>query len=139
LNSTSGAVAPAPAGWRGGWLQGLSYGGLGLPLAFVALPLYVILPNHYASEFGIPLATLGALLLGARLFDAVADPWIGRWVDGWFGHSAARVLGAALAAALVLVLGFRGLFFPAVQGPQALLVWCAALWRSPTSATACSR
>jgi GPH family glycoside/pentoside/hexuronide:cation symporter len=120
-------VAPAPAGWRGGWLQGLSYGGLGLPLAFVALPLYVILPNHYASEFGIPLATLGALLLGARLFDAVADPWIGRWVDGWFGHSAARVLGAALAAALVLVLGFRGLFFPAVQGPQALLVWCAAL------------
>jgi hypothetical protein len=47
---------------------------LGLPLAFVALPLYVQLPNHYASEFGMPLATLGALLLGARLLDAVADP-----------------------------------------------------------------
>ena len=35
---------------------------LGLPLAFVALPLYVVLPNHYATAFGIPLATLGALL-----------------------------------------------------------------------------
>ena len=35
------AVAPAP-GWRGGWAQGLAYGGLGLPLAFVALPLYVV-------------------------------------------------------------------------------------------------
>jgi GPH family glycoside/pentoside/hexuronide:cation symporter len=36
----------------------------GLPLAFVALPLYVLLPNHYAREFGMPLATLGAVLLG---------------------------------------------------------------------------
>jgi hypothetical protein len=53
---------------------GLSYGALGLPLAFVALPLYVLLPNHYASEFGMPLAALGALLLGTRLLDAVADP-----------------------------------------------------------------
>jgi hypothetical protein len=55
----------------------------------VALPLYVVLPNHYAAEFGIPLATLGALLLGARLLDAVADPLIGRWVDGWFTRRAA--------------------------------------------------
>jgi GPH family glycoside/pentoside/hexuronide:cation symporter len=30
----------------------------------VALPLYVMLPNHYAREFGVPLATLGAVLLG---------------------------------------------------------------------------
>jgi len=118
------ALAPV---WRGGWRQGLTYGGLGLPLAFVALPLYVVLPNHYAAEFGIPLATLGALLLGARLLDAVADPLIGRWVDGWFTRRAAVVLLAAVLAALVLAVGFRGLFFPAVQGEQALLVWCAAL------------
>jgi len=118
--------AAAPA-WRGGWAQGLTYGGLGLPLAFVALPLYVVLPNHYAAEFGIPLATLGALLLGTRLLDAVADPFIGRWVDGWFTQRAAVVLGASAAAAVVLALGFRGLFFPAVQGQQALLVWCAVL------------
>ena len=118
--------AAAPA-WRGGWTQGLRYGALGLPLAFVALPLYVVLPNHYATEFGIPLATLGALLLGARLFDAVADPWIGRWVDSLFAQNARRVLGVAVVAACVLALGFRGLFFPPVQGVQALLVWCAAL------------
>jgi len=120
-------VAPATSAWRGGWLQGLRYGALGLPLAFVALPLYVILPNHYATEFGIPLATLGALLLGARLLDAVADPWIGRKVDGWFSKSTAQVMLAALLAACVLALGFRGLFFPLVQGPTALLWWCAAL------------
>lgn len=124
------AAAPTP-GWRGGWAQGLAYGGLGLPLAFVALPLYVVLPNHYAAEFGIPLATLGALLLGARLLDAVADPWIGRLVDGWFSRSHRAVLLAAVLAALACALGFRGLFFPAVNpaehGTQALLLWCAAL------------
>jgi Na+/melibiose symporter-like transporter len=115
------------APWRGGWAQGLTYGALGLPLAFVALPLYVVLPNHYAAEFGIPLATLGALLLGARLLDAVADPLIGRWVDGWFTRRAAWVLSAAVLSSVVLALGFRGLFFPAVQGERALLLWCALL------------
>ena len=69
-------------------MDGLSYGALGLPLAFVALPLYVVLPNHYTSEFGVPLAWLGAVLLGARLFDAVADPLIGRWADRLFARSA---------------------------------------------------
>ena len=64
-----------------GSAEGLSYGSLGLPLAFVALPLYVVLPNHYASTYGVPLALLGLVLLGARLLDALADPLIGRWVD----------------------------------------------------------
>jgi glycoside/pentoside/hexuronide:cation symporter, GPH family len=102
--------------------DGLSYGLMGLPLAFVALPLYVILPNHYAREFGVPLATLGAVLLGARLLDAVIDPWLGRWCDRFFAHSARRVLRACMAAALVLALGFVALFFPTVRG-DALIVW----------------
>lgn len=114
-------------GWRGGLHDGLSYGALGLPLAFVALPLYVILPNHYASEFGVSLAVLGSLLLGARLLDALVDPWIGRWTDGWFAHSTARALTALAMAAVVLALGFRGLFFPLVTEGAALLWWCGAL------------
>jgi Na+/melibiose symporter-like transporter len=101
-----------------------AYGALGLPLAFVALPLYVLLPHHYATEFGIPLATLGALLLGARLFDAVADPWIGRLVDDGFGHSLRRIIGMAVAAAVLLALGFRALFFPPTADRNDLLMWC---------------
>ncbi len=113
--------------WRGGLRDGLSYGVLGLPLAFVALPLYVILPNHYASEFGVSLAVLGSLLLGARLLDALVDPWIGRWTDGWFAHSTGRALTALAMAAAVLALGFRGLFFPLVTEGAPLLWWCGAL------------
>ena len=128
--SASAAVVTLPASPRGealsGARQGLAYGALGLPLAFVALPLYVVLPNHYATQFGVPLAALGALLLGARLLDAVADPLIGRWADRWFAHSVRRVLAIASAAALLAAAGFHALFFPTVQGHAALLAWCGA-------------
>ena len=114
----------------GAWRQGLGYGLLGLPLAFVALPLYVVLPNHYARSFAAPLAALGAVLLAARLFDAVLDPWIGRWVDRLFARSHRAVLGAGAVAAAVLALGLWGLLFPpaAVQGSTtALLTWAGGL------------
>ncbi|MDP2985245.1 MFS transporter, partial [Hydrogenophaga sp.] len=100
---TSAAATPVEPASRfigaGAWRRGLSYGLLGLPLAFVALPLYVILPNHYAREFGAPLALLGLVLLAARLVDAVLDPIIGRWCDRLFSRSIAAVLAASAVAA----------------------------------------
>ena len=116
---------------RGAWRHGLGYGLLGLPLAFVALPLYVLLPNHYARTFGAPLAALGAVLLAARLVDAVLDPLIGRWCDRMFARSTATVLGVAGLAAAVLALGFGGLLFPPpgvrAAGTTALLAWAGGL------------
>ena len=115
----------------GAWRRGLAYGLLGLPLAFVALPLYVILPNHYAREFGAPLALLGLVLLAARLVDAVLDPIIGRWCDRLFSRSVAAVLGASAVAAVVLALGLWGLLFPPeavrVAGTTTLLSWAGLL------------
>ena len=105
--------------------QGLQYGALGLPLAFVALPLYVVLPNHYATAFGMPLATLGLILLGARLSDALIDPLIGRWCDHLFARSPTQVLVMGAFAALTLAAGFGLLFFPATRDPVALMAWAA--------------
>ncbi len=114
-----------------GPLAGLRYGLLGLPLAFVALPLYVLLPNHYAREFGVPLATLGAVLLGARLLDALIDPLLGRLSDRLHARSPRAVLGCGAVAAGVLLVGFGLLFFPqALVDPSnhvALLVAAAVL------------
>jgi len=126
MNGAALPLAP-PSMPRARLRDGATYGALGLPLAFVALPLYVVLPNHYASAYGVPLAWLGAVLLGARLFDAIADPLIGRWSDRLFARSAHGAWRAIAIAAVVLALGFRGLFFPPVTGNAALLVWCAAL------------
>lgn len=109
-----------------GAAHGLRYGALGLPLAFVALPLYVLLPAHYAAQFGVPLAALGVVLLGVRVLDALADPLIGRGVDHLFARSPRTAVWVAGAAAVGLALGFRGLFFPPVQDPSDLLWWCAA-------------
>jgi Na+/melibiose symporter-like transporter len=107
--------------------NGIAYGLMGFPLAFAALPLYVILPNHYAREFGVPLATLGAVLLGARLFDAFIDPALGRLTDRLFARSTAAVLALGAAAALVLAIGFALLFFPLVSEPGALVIWATTM------------
>jgi len=105
--------------------NGLRYGALGAPLAFAALPLYVLLPNHYAAQLGVPLAGLGAVLLGTRALDALIDPWLGRVVDAGLARPRRQVMVAAAFAALLMALGFAALFFPQVQGPDALLAWCA--------------
>ncbi len=129
MSSTLNVVTlPTPAtALAGTWRGGSRYGALGLPLAFVALPLYVVLPNHYAGALGVPLALLGAVLLAARLLDAVADPLIGRWVDRLFAGSPSQAWRAAALAGVVLAIGFAALFFPPLQGTTPLLVWCAAL------------
>lgn len=110
--------------------SGVAYGALGLPLAFVALPLYVVLPNHYAAQFGVPLAALGGLLLAVRALDALVDPWIGRRVDVLLGGAMARVWAVLGLAALALVAGLAGLFFPLAgvrDSTSALLAWCGGL------------
>jgi len=106
-----------------GWQAGLRYGAMGFPLAFVALPLYVVLPHHYATALHVPLAALGALMLGARLLDAVIDPLLGRWSDRLYAQSNHLVLRWGGVAALALALGFALLFFPPVQTQAALLIW----------------
>ncbi len=126
--STATAKGVALFDQPGGWRQGLRYGLLGLPLAFAALPLYVVWPNHYAREHGVSLAALGAVLLGARLFDAFIDPLIGRWCDAAFRRSVVGVLWLGAMSSAVLALGFVALFFPpmALGGSAALLAWAVA-------------
>jgi len=83
-----------------------AYGLLGLPLAFVALPVYVHLPNVYAQQHGVPLAALGGVLLFSRSVDAVVDPWLGRWGDALYRHSWRAVWLAAVLLALPALWGW---------------------------------
>jgi GPH family glycoside/pentoside/hexuronide:cation symporter len=108
------------------WRAGLAYGLLGLPLAFAALPLYVVLPHYYASDRGLSLATVGALLMLVRLIDAGAEPLLGRLSDRVYRRTVHAVLWMAGASALLLGLGMAGLFFPWVEGAAALAAWMVA-------------
>ena len=83
-----------------------SYGLLGLPLAFAALPIYVHVPRFYAESAGMELAVLGAILLGARLLDAGIDPWL-----GWLADRVRRPTMVAVAL-LPFAVGFVALLNP---------------------------
>jgi len=87
-----------------------SYGLFGLPLALVALPIYVYVPQFYAERFGLSLTLIGSALLIARVLDAFIDPAIGLWIDkrrDGEGYSRFIILSLPL-----LIIGFIALFHP---------------------------
>ncbi len=79
------------------------YGILALPLAIAALPVYVHLPNLYGGVLGLNLAVLGAVLLCARLADAMVDPLLGALNDQLQRPRLAIGLGMAMLAAGTLM------------------------------------
>ena len=99
----------------------LSYGLLGLPLAFAALPIYVHVPRFYAETAGMELALLGAILLGTRLLDAGIDPWL-----GWLADRVSRPAMVAVAL-LPFAVGFVALLNPPATGAAWWLVGSLAL------------
>jgi GPH family glycoside/pentoside/hexuronide:cation symporter len=103
-----------------------AYGLFGLPLALVALPIYVYVPQFYAERFGMSLAAIGAALLAARMFDAFIDPALGLWIDR---RKAAHGYGYFILLALApLAIGFVALFHPpAAAGGQPFAWFLASL------------
>ena len=101
----------------------LCYSVFALPLALSALPVYVYTPSLYAEREHLPLALLGAALLAARLFDALIDPVLGRWIDQTRGNGYGRHIALAVP---LLGAGFTALFNPPSMGPGPALVWLLA-------------
>ncbi len=101
----------------------LAYGLFALPLAMLALPVYVLVPQLYASRFGLSLSAIGSVLLAARVLDAFVDPAVGLWIDR---TKSARGYNAFVIMALpMLVAGYLALFHPPALHDTALLVWFA--------------
>jgi glycoside/pentoside/hexuronide:cation symporter, GPH family len=123
-SSTANALSPRdPGARRLPWRQGLLYGGLATPLAFVSLPLYVNLPHHYATTAGVALTALGTVLLATRLLDAVIDPALGRLADRLLRDGPLHAWRAAVGMAVVLGLGFGALWHPVTPTPNTTLIW----------------
>ncbi len=85
--------------------QLIAYALPAVPLAIILFPAYAILPSFYAHRTHIPLATIGAILLISRLFDAIIDPAIGYLSDKtrtrWGSRKPWLVVGAVAAAVTV--------------------------------------
>ena len=54
-------------------LQLFAYGLPGLPLAILLLPLFITVPTFYADDLGLGFAAVGLILLGARVWDVLAQ------------------------------------------------------------------
>jgi GPH family glycoside/pentoside/hexuronide:cation symporter len=100
----------------------LYYGLFGLPLAMLALPIYVYVPQFYAQRGGLTLAVIGAALLAARTAAAFIDPLLGWWITRAGGAYRRFVL---LALPLLLV-GYGALFHPPSLSGVATLAWFLA-------------
>lgn len=80
----------------------LSYAAPVLPILFLFGPIGV-LQGVYAKYFGLPLTTIAAVLVIARLFDAVTDPLIGYAVDRYCSRGGSRKLFLASGFILLMV------------------------------------
>ena len=87
--------------------QLFAYAGFSFPLAMVALPIYMFVPQFYAQG-GLSLAWVGAVLLGVRLLAAFIDPLLGSWIES--GNNAYHRF--ILIALPLLLVGFLALFHP---------------------------
>ncbi|MDX2217961.1 MAG: MFS transporter [Burkholderiales bacterium] len=119
-------AAPLPAPARHSAWRLLAYGGLGLPLAMAALPIYVHVPKFYADTLGLSLASIGFLLLLARAFDAIQDPLLGYWSDRTRQTGRGRGVWIGVGAPL-LALGMIGLFVPPELSTTGLSIWLVAM------------
>ncbi|MBL0143459.1 MAG: MFS transporter [Betaproteobacteria bacterium] len=90
-----------------------------------ALPIYVHVPKFYADTLGLSLAGVGAILLLARILDAVQDPLLGWWSDRRRAKSGSRWIFVG-AGTPFLALGMLGLFNPPALGTTGLGWWLVA-------------
>ncbi|MCU0853742.1 MAG: MFS transporter [Rhodobacteraceae bacterium] len=92
-----------------------AYALFGAVLSAAGLPIYMYAPKFFADNYGVSLATLGAVLFGLRLFDVVQDPAL-----GWVAERMKRSRGVAVAGvAGLMALSMFALFAVAPPVPAA--------------------
>lgn len=104
----------------------------GMPLQVLHMSALAIVPTFYAKNTAVSVGTIGLVLLGTRIFDAVFHPLIGFLSDASLARSGSRkswiVVGSILCAISVYFL-----FTPhATSGPLYFMLWSTLLFASWT-------
>ena len=88
-----------------------AHGTVGMPMAVYGYPLAIWIPAHYSGGLGLDLATVGIILMLARLTDVITDPLIGEISDRW-RTPVGRRKPWLLIGTPVMLLGVYMLFAP---------------------------
>ena len=103
--------------------QLIGYGQFIIPLAIIGLPIGIYIPSFYAGTLGLNLATVGFILMIARLSDVVTDPLIGFLSDKTHTRFGRRrpwiIVGVPLLAASSFML-----FQPPAEVSNLYLLFC---------------
>ncbi|MBT4521612.1 MAG: MFS transporter [Halieaceae bacterium] len=109
-----------------------AHGTAGLPLAVIGYPLAIWIPAHYAGELGLSLATVGVILMLARLTDVITDPIIGELSDRWRTPMGRRKPWL-LAGVPIMMIGVYKLFIPDEQADMLyFLLWLTVFFLGST-------
>jgi len=87
------------------------FAAIAVPIAGAGLPLAIFVPQLYASEFGLSLATIGLIFFIGRFWDVAADPIVGALSDRTRSRFGRRRPWIA-AGGLLFGLSSALLFFP---------------------------
>jgi len=82
-----------------------------MPIAFLYLPVAMMMPAYYASTLHVSLTAIGGFLLVSRALDVVLDPMIGKWSDGTRSAIGRRKLWMLIGTPLLMT-GAYILFMP---------------------------
>jgi len=94
-----------------------------LPYAALGLPVYVTLPEFYASHVGVDLALVGVIFLVIRLADIFVDPALGMVIDRTHSRFGRYRLWMGMAApVLMLAVGMLFMVSPGAGGAY-LAIW----------------
>ncbi len=112
-----------------------AHGSLGIPLAVIGYPLAIWIPAHYSGGLGISLATVGTILMLARLTDVITDPIIGELSDRIRTRFGRRKPWLFLGVPL-MALGVYNLFIPEPGvGLAYFLIWLTIFFLGATMIT----
>ncbi len=119
------ASPPAPARRSNATLA--AFAASCLPYAALGLPVYVTLPEFYASHVGVDLAVVGLVFLVIRMADIVIDPALGMVIDRTNSRFGRYRLWMGLAAPVLMLA--VGMLFMARPGAGAahLTLWLVVL------------
>jgi GPH family glycoside/pentoside/hexuronide:cation symporter len=104
----------------------IAYAAPAFALAVVGIPIYVYIPKFYTDVVGVSMASLGFLILAARLFDAFTDPVVGLLSDRT-RIPLGRRRPYIFFGSLILALSIYFLFNPPETSPS-LETWWFGVW-----------
>ena len=84
-----------------------------IPIAFLYLPVALMMPAFYASSLHVSLTAIGGFMLISRGVDVFLDPMIGKWSDGTRSSLGRRKLWMLMGTPLLMT-GAYLLFMPPV-------------------------